>query len=379
MSGSVGCYKGSWYVRWWDRLNQKDVKIYRYNGFKLESQRMADKLLLAMQTDIEKGTFYLEKYKKPGFSDTINFIENWLDSIDGLSPATHKGYKSYIKNHIKPFFVKHSHLSLPDIQIDVLRKFRKGMEKKGLSPKMQWNVMFCLHAILHTAWESRRIQNMPPFPRKKEYSFVEKKIEWLPESRQLFVIEQIPEIHQPIFYFLKYHLRRPGEAIALHKEDYEDGVFTIRRSVSARKVVNKTKTGEIHTIPCHPDFEQYIEKEKRKFPFSPFFFTNPAARRRGKRYTNEVLNIIWKAACKKAGEDIDLYSGLKHSSCSQYINEKGLSESELQIITDHANLKSVKHYAKTEIKRKKELMVKNVFKLQPDNTRQDKAKNNGTI
>ena len=92
-------------------------------------------------------------------------------------------------------------------------------------------------------------------------------------------------------------------------------------------------------------------------------FCNPTARKIGQRYTNKALNLIWHKACEKAGEDIDLYSGLKHSSCSQHINEKGLSESELQIITDHANIKSVRHYAKTEIKRKKELMMKNIFEL----------------
>ena len=78
----------------------------------------------------------------------------------------------------------------------------------------------------------------------------------------------------------------------------------------------------------------------------------------GKRYTNESLNIIWKKACKAAGEDIDLYSGLKHSSCSQYINEKGLSLTDLQAITDHASLESVRKYAKMEVSRKRELMAR---------------------
>ena len=101
---------------------------------------------------------------------------------------------------------------------------------------------------------------------------------------------------------------------------------------------------------------------------SPFFFVNPSARNPGKRYTHEILNRLWRKATQEAGEDIDMYSGLKHSSCSQYVNEKGLSESELQIITDHARIESVKRYAKTEIKRKKELMMKNVFsKLEFEN------------
>jgi site-specific recombinase XerD len=93
-------------------------------------------------------------------------------------------------------------------------------------------------------------------------------------------------------------------------------------------------------------------------------FVNPRARRYGSRYSNESLNRLWKKAAEAVGENIDLYSGLKHSSCSQYINEKGLSISELQIITDHKRLDSVKRYAKVEVARKRALMERST-KNQP--------------
>lgn len=367
MKGSVHSFKGSWFVGWYDAILGKTVKIYHYKGEKIYSKKTAQKLLSVMQSDSENGTFYLEKYTNYRFSEVVPFIEDWIKHPDGLSPATYKGYKSYIKNHLKPFFTRHNHLCLPDIQIDILRKIRRELEEKGLSPKMQWNIMFCLHTILRSAWESRKISSMPPFPRKKEYGLRKKTINWLPSDRQASIINAIPEEHQPIFWFLKYHLRRPAEACALHKADFRDGVFEICRSISNKQLREQTKTGEIHTIPCHPYFEQFIqteiEKQKRIGILSPFFFVNPLARHDGKRYTGESLNIIWKKACKDAGEDIDLYSGLKHSSCSQYINERGLSESELQIITDHARIESVRNYARTEVKRKKELMMKNIFEL----------------
>jgi integrase len=365
MKGSVGEYKGSWFVRWYVREIKRDVKIYHYKGVKLESRRMAQKLLATMQSDVENGTFYLEKYKQKGFSDVIPFLESWLANCEDLAPATYKGYRSYVKNHIRPFFEQHSQLSLPDIQLDTLERLRRDLKAKGLSPKMQINVMYCMHLVLDEAKRARKIISMPSFPRKKKYQHSRPAIKWLPESRQLHIIEQIPRDHQPIFYFLKYHLRRPAEACALQKQDFQDGVFTICRSVSARAVQDKTKTGEIHTIPCHPDFEPYLEieaeKQKRFRVLSPYMFLNPLARKPGKRYTGESLNVIWKKACKDAGEDIDLYSGLKHSSCSQYINEKGLSESELQIITDHARIDSVRAYARTEVKRKRELMARKLF------------------
>lgn len=365
MSGSIHQAKGSWFVAWYDKATRKTKKIYRYKGEKMYHKKTAQKLLSLMQSDVENGIFYLERYTTKGFTDVVQFIDSWLEGVEeNLTPATYKGYKSYVKNHIRPYFVEHHGLSLHDIQLDVLKDLKRTLP---LKPKGKMNVMYCMHVILDEAKRSRRISAMPSFPQKKDYQLEERPIQWLPEERQLNLLSKIPEDHQPIFYFLKYHLRRPAEACSLHKEDLIDGVFSISRSISARQLVNKTKTGEIHTIPCHPYFESFLNIERRKQIkygiLSKYMFVNPLARKEGKRYTNESLNTIWKKACKAAGEKIDLYSGLKHSSCSQYINEKGLHESELQIITDHARIESVRRYAKTEVSRKKELMMKNVFNL----------------
>ena len=83
----------------------------------------------------------------------------------------------------------------------------------------------------------------------------------------------------------------------------------------------------------------------------------------GGHYTHRVLNKLWNDAAKKNGSSIRLYEGLKHSSCCQYVNEKGLSESELQVITDHARLDSVKRYVKTGMARKLELMETKVIPI----------------
>ncbi len=127
----------------------------------------------------------------------------------------------------------------------------------------------------------------------------------------------------------------------------------IRRTFSARKLVESTKTRAIHIVPCYYGFIPELKRLDRK---SVFVFTNPRSRFKDKRYTIESLNNLWRRACKTAGEDIDLYSGLKHSTCSQYLNEKGLTLGQIQIITDHANAGSVKKYAKVELDLKRQLM-----------------------
>ena len=76
-----------------------------------------------------------------------------------------------------------------------------------------------------------------------------------------------------------------------------------------------------------------------------FFFVNPCGKLEGNHYQDDYLVDLWHKACEKVGEDIDMYSGLKHSSCSQYINEKHYSLDQVQMFTDHARRESVKRYA----------------------------------
>ena len=362
MSGSVFFRKDrrQWAIAWY--WQKKRFIISRYKGRLMQQTHPnpkkdqghidANRLLAQMQGDVENGVFRLEKYTKEGWTDTLSFFEEWLETKKKKKPATYKGYRSYYKNWIEPFFVVHP-VFLHDIQLDTLDALLDSIE---LSGKGKHNVMMCFHAFMDYAWRSKRIPEVPPFPKKEDYEIVEPSIKWLPTERQIAVIEAIPEEHQPIFWFLKYHLRRPAEACALQKCDYDiiNKVFTIRRSVSARTLVESTKTNAEHTIPCHSNMIpliDYLSQQPGKF-----MFENPRARKEGRRYMGEALNRLWHKACAKTGENIDLYSGLKHSSCSQYVNEQGMAISDLQTITDHARLDSVRRYAKTEVARKRELM-----------------------
>ena len=96
---------------------------------------------------------------------------------------------------------------------------------------------------------------------------------------------------------------------------------------------------------------------------SPFFFVNPYGRLPGKPYSLKTMEDIWNMACKKAGERIRLYAGLKHSSCSQFLNEKGGNYSDLQTVTDHKRIESVKKYGEMEIHRRQELMERKIVEL----------------
>jgi integrase len=89
---------------------------------------------------------------------------------------------------------------------------------------------------------------------------------------------------------------------------------------------------------------------------SQYFFVNPKGELDGQHYVLETMHKIWRKACKKVGEDINMYSGLKHSICSQYINEKHYSIDQVQMLTDHRRRESVQRYASVQLDEKRRLM-----------------------
>ena len=223
--------------------------------------------------------------------------------------------------------------------------------------------MTIFRAFLDYAWRSKRIPELPPFPKRGEYGIEEPKVKWLSESRQMAVINAIPEKHRAIFLFLKYHIRRPAEAMALLKIDYDrfNQAFHIRRGVSGGKLVTSTKTKAEHIVPCHRAMIKDIERLVELDNGSPFLFVNA-----NRRYTEGVLNRLWSKACAAVGEDIGLYAGLKHSSMSQFVNEKRLGLAEVQMISQHAKIDSVYKYVAVDLDRQRELMETDVSRMFPE-------------
>jgi len=168
--------------------------------------------------------------------------------------------------------------------------------------------------------------------------------------------------------------------MALRKEDFDGSVFTVHRGFSAKTEVNRTKTGEVHILPSVSDFMPYIdiEREKQKAcnTVSPYFFVHPQGRRTGKHYTHVTLNSLWDHACKAVGIDIDLYSGVKHSTASQMVNEDGYNLHDVQTAGDWATLDAVRKYAKTETSRVKVLLERK-GKVVLGSFRESNGKENG--
>lgn len=363
MKGSIFYQKdrNRWAVSWWHE--GRSHVVTRYKGEFMYHRSIAEKCLALIQSRWEeykqgRCQFRIEEFTGKGWTDVIEFYQEWLEEVikPNKKPATYKGYRSYLKNWIQPFFEQNP-VRLHEIQLNILIKF---MNYIGLTGKGRLNVIMALRSCMDYAWRSRRIPEIPPFPKREDYGIIEPEFEWLWEDQQIEVINAIAPEHQAPFLWLKYHYRRPGEACAIFKTDYDviNNAFWIRRTISARQLVNRTKSGKVHYVPCHIAFTSITRRLIHQDQHSPFLFVNPRSNRieAGNRYTLESLSNLWRAACREAGVSIRLYHGTKHSSCTQFINEKGGSDSELQMLTDHARLDSVKKYRIVGLQRKRELI-----------------------
>ena len=381
MGGSIyfEADRGRWVVSW--RAGQgKPVKIRRYkrefmacthysrdgrpdlrrcNGYKT-----AVKLRSLLQARWEqyldgKCEFRLEEFTGELWSDVIEFYQQWIkdEVAPNKKPATTHCYESYFRNWIEPFF-KEKPMRLHEIRHDTLNKLMATIK---LEPKGRLNVMMAFRAMLGYAWRCERIPRIPPFPRREQYGIVQKIPDWLTPQERDKVLAKIAPEDLPVFQWLNMHYRRPGEACALYKSDYDqiNNAFWIRRTISKRQVVQSTKTWKEHYVPCDSDFTDIAKRLLKQDTDSPYLFVNPRARIDGRRYTLESLRNVWYAACDAAGvRRIWVYRGCKHTSCTHFI-EAGGTIDELQMLTGHARRDSLKHYAEITLARKRELMERN--------------------
>ncbi len=356
--GSIHQRKDTNPPRWFVKF--KGYKIYRdgYGQF-MYAKKQAERRLHEIQTDYERSqrgecAFRIERYTGKGFTDVIEYFEEWLKTKENKKPATIKGYKSYFKTWIKPFFEKYP-VMLHDIQLDTLHQM---LEFIKLSGKGKYNVMNCFHTFLDFAWRSRRIPEVPPFPKKEDYNIIQPKIEWIDSATWWKAVDLMPMHHRPIFLWMYYHLMREAEACALRWEDWDEvnQNFIVRRSISARQEVNSTKTGKVYVTPCHSDFLPFMKELIRNRSDSPYIFVNPLARNNGQRYSNESIKTAWKNVCSQLDISIRPYAAIRHSRATQMSVELGMTAYEIHEAGTWKRIDSVYKYRDLQLDRKKSLL-----------------------
>src|SRR5208283_701652 len=216
-------------------LGESQVMYQRHKDEKKDIGYItAQKLLSLIQGDWERHLrgeilFRIEKYIGEVLTDIVPYLEQWLeDRRPNLTPGGYIKYRTAVRNYLIPFFRDICPVMLHEVRYDTLVRLMNWIKGSGKHKK---NIVDTFRCCMRYAWKSERISALPPFPEKKLFDIQKEPPEWLPYERHMKVIENLASEHRPFFMWLYLHLRRPGEAMALLKQDYdaEKDMFTIRR------------------------------------------------------------------------------------------------------------------------------------------------------
>lgn len=214
-----------------------------------------------------------------------------------------------------------------------------------MADKSQADLLGELRFILRQAEWREDIKVAPHVPTVK---VAQKPIDWLLPEEQHAAFEKIPKVHQPIFATLFFYGMRPGEVCAAmwDQVNLSAHTFTISRTVSRRRIVERTKTSRPNVLPLTGPLAEYCA-QVRGFPKTPIF-KNPEATSESGCYTEDFLNSLWKAVRPR---EIKLYNAARHSKGMQALNLDGWTVDELQRLFGHTSPQHTRKYAEMGVAR----------------------------
>jgi len=316
-------------------------------GQALDSFQRALILLSHIQHEIENHIFDPSKYvasdiKKFYFE---NLLDKWIsdkerDAEKGqLSYSYINPLKGHIGNYIKPYF---KGKDVRDIRTIDVKEFGRQLPDK-LSPKTQKNIINALENFFNTLLADEILDKKPLFPK---ISVPEPAIKWCNREVQDSILNAIPDRHRFIFFFLTRQGLRPAEAVAIKWEDIDlsNGILTVKRTMSYRKIVDRTKNKKVRPRLIHPDVLDILKSIPRGLP-NVYLFINPNSK---KPYLTDTLQRLWKEACKAVNVDIELYQATRHSVASMAASS-GVSIAIIKEVLGHTDIRTTQKYSHVNV------------------------------
>jgi integrase len=311
---------------------------------------MAYVLLRDIRSEIDKGIFNPERYKKRKPLHLAEYAEQWLKNVV-VSRGTLHDYKNSLNNHILPVLGKEF---LPDINYDKLRKLQTSINR---APNGKYNTMGCLHKLMQDAHDSGHISQMPKFPGfKGSETIVPPRIDWITDADQWKIIDHIPADDRFIFIFMKLTGCRPSEARAFRWIDIKSDHIIFEKTFGRGNELKEVKQKKTRTFPITEALGALFKQIPRRG--LNFVFINP---RTGRHY-NRHINKIWYKACDDAKlKRVRLYNSTRHSFGTQMLNA-GLDKALVQRLLGHADSRMTDRYAEYSTSSLK-LALDNIVKL----------------
>jgi len=154
----------------------------------------------------------------PGTMTLADFLPQWDVSIDGrLQPQTVHGYRSLVKNHLKPAFGRQR---LRDLRPSMVQSWLDRGKGRDLSPAMQRKAVGCLSVILKAA-SVRDLAEAPAFDALTLKPIEDEPIVALDVDQLQLLVSKIDPWYQPDVLWLAYTGMRRGEHHALRPGDVD--------------------------------------------------------------------------------------------------------------------------------------------------------------
>jgi integrase len=329
---------------------KKQIKLYRdQDGYLLTSWEQASRFLAHIRYEIDRsqksaGKFVFDpkNYVRQDLKalQFENYILAWLIrrerevGREQLSRGYLRSTKSYISNHMTPFF---RDSNIREINEGMVEDFRDQLPMH-LRSKTVANILGVLRKILQDAHRRRDIERLPYFPRVE---IGDPDIKWLEEEDQLRILENIADPVRRAFFIFSFHqVTRPGEARALRWErvDFKRNRVVIAAAMDEETYREHTKERDIRELPMHEEVRAALEALPSR-ALSGFVFTF-----RGKPFNHKLIYKTWRRAAEQAGIDINCYQGTRHSGASQAINA-GVDHKIIQGFLGHKDPRSTAKYA----------------------------------
>ncbi|MFM6994567.1 MAG: tyrosine-type recombinase/integrase [Sediminibacterium sp.] len=343
----------------------KRIEIRFDEGERIRDIDHAKDIAAQIDNEIIEGRFDANKYRPKSELDEFkffNFVEKrylptQLKKLarGELSPASLRNKKTSIK-HLNSYFAE---IDIRYITSGKIIEFYENFEspncKEGQTGE-RTRVLITqeLKVILNYALMIEAIPKLPTFPKAKKAGFrdVER---FLSEEDQALVISNVENpIYKIMIEILAFYALRPSDVRALKwcDLDFKAGVIIVRRHLSANTVLDGRKSSKkFHLLPMNKKFLEIIAPLPIPINQDEYIFHN-----NGKPLGDKVLSRAWKKACIKSKiQEVDLYSGTKHSRLSS-LKRQGFSDAELMALTGHESEAQLSRYAQVNANSKLKLV-----------------------
>ena len=284
-------------------------------------------------------------------------IEQWLknkesgkeeDSLAGSYTRILRGYKD------RYFIQKFKNTDVRDIRTADIKSFLLNLPAH-LSPKTKFNIMMGLQNFFNELFEDQIIDHVPVFKKilknLRKAALRQKRIQWFDLLEQQKVLDYIAQIsnHRPLIEFMCETGLRPGEGMALYRDDYDKkvNVLHVHRTFADRKLKDIPKGGrETDEIPLSDKANEIIKALPLTIWF-PYMFINPDT---GSHYTLDVLDRVWSKVRNHFSIDkkVKLYNFIRHSFATQ-IAQCGGTPYEIKELLRHADIRTGQKYVQKDM------------------------------